>query len=132
MPWEEIGLCGGDGKVYEKEWVTLTLRMGLSYIRFMCGEAPEGCKLGLYWFRFDGDRQHEVALFWNSKLIKRAPRRYLWKCRQAVAIFDQTVPWRRLRKEKVEPDLCVPSLKEERKERRDFETAHRNVLAKGS
>ena len=130
MPWEEIGLSGGDGKAYEKEWGTLTRRMGLSYIRFMCGEAPKGCKLGLHWFSIDGTRQHEVALFWDPNVIKRAPRRYLWKCQWALSIFDETVPWRRLRKEKVEPPY-VPTLKEMRKERRDFETAHRHVLATG-
>lgn len=129
MPWEEIGACGGDGKVSEREWGTLARRMGLSYIRFICGEAPTGCRLALHWFNFNGDRQHEVALFWDPKVIKRAPRRYLWKCQQAIAIFDQTVPWRRLRREKVELDLHVPSLNDMRKERREFQAAHRSMLA---
>jgi hypothetical protein len=132
MPWEEIGLSGGDGKAYEAEWGTLTLQMGLSYTRFICGQPPKGCKLGLHWFSFDGGRQHSVALFWDPYVIKRAPRRYIWKCQWALAIFDETVPWRKLRKEKVEPSH-VPTLKEMREFEIDFENAHRNALAtKGS
>lgn len=127
MPWEEIGLSGGDGKAPEKEWRTLTLRMGLSYTRFICGNAPKGCKLGLHWFSFDGDRQHSVALFWDSNVIKRPPRRYIWKCQRALEIFDETVPWRKLRKQNVEP-RHVPTLKEMRKEERDFDAAHRQFL----
>jgi hypothetical protein len=128
MPWEEIGVCGGDGKAYENEWGPLTLQMGLSYTRFVCGEAPKGCKLGLHWFSFKGTRQHEVALFWNPDVIKRAPRRYIWKCQWVLNIFDETVPWRKLRKEKVKPPR-VPTLGEMRDFEIMVEDAHRSVLA---
>lgn len=128
MPWEEIGLSGGDGKAYEKEWGTLTLRMGLSYMRFICGDPPKGCKLALHWFSIEGGRQHAVALFWDPNAIKRAPRRYVWKCQRALEVFDETVPWRTLRKEKVEPRY-VPTLKEMRDFEIAVENAHRKVLA---
>lgn len=105
MPWEEIGPCGGDGKAYEREWGTLTRRMGLAYVRFVCGEPPKGCRLALKWFSIQGTRQHEAALFWDPRIIKRAPRAYIWRCQQAIAIFDESVPWRRLRKERVKPRL---------------------------
>ena len=128
MPWEEIGLSGGDCKAYEKEWGTLALRMGLSYTRFICGEPPKGCKLALHWFRIDGDRQHAVALFWNPDIIKRAPRRYIWKCQWALGIFDECVGWRKLRKEKVKP-RHVPTLKEIRDFEIEFENVHRHAKA---
>ena len=103
MPWEEIGHCGGDGKAYEREWGTLTRKMGLSYIRFICGEPPIGCRLGLKVFLIDSTKQHMAALFWNLQLIKKAPRSYIWQCQQALAIFDEAVQWRRLRKDRVKP-----------------------------
>ena len=112
MPWVEIGPCGGDGKTYEHEWGTLTRRMGLSYIRFVCGEAPKGCRLALKWFNIDRTRQHEIALFWNPALTKRMPRNYINRCQQALAIFDETVPWKKLRKERVRPDLDITIPKE--------------------
>lgn len=127
MPWEEIGLSGGDGKGYEKEWGTLTLRMGLSYMRFICGDPPKGCRLALHWFSIEGSRQHAVALFWDPNVIKRAPRRYIWKCQRALEFFDETVPWRKLRKEKVEPRY-VPTLKEMRDLEIEVDDAHREVL----
>ena len=102
MPWERIGPCGGDGKPYESEWGTLTRRMGLSYVRFLCGEPPYGCRLSLHWFTLGGTRQHEIALFWDPKQRKGAPRRYIWRCEEAAAIFDETVPWRRLRPDRIE------------------------------
>lgn len=113
MPWEEIGLCGGDGKAYEREWGTLTRRMGLAYVRFVCGEPPRGCRLALKWFSIQGTRQHLAALFWDPRIIKKAPRAYLWRCQQAIVIFDEGVPWRRLRKERVAPKLfSLKSLRE--------------------
>ena len=105
MPWEEIGLCGGDDKAYEREWGMLTRRMGFSYARFICGKPPTGCRLALKWFIIDGTRQHAAALFWDPRLIKRAPRNYIWRCQQAIIIFDESIPWRKLRKDRVEPNL---------------------------
>ncbi len=107
MPWEEIGQCGGDGKPYEREWGTLTRKMGLSYVRFVCGEPPKGCRLGLHWFQINGRRQHEIALFWEARRVKRVPRSYIWRCEQAAAIFDESIPWKRLRRDRVK----LPSLK---------------------
>ena len=127
MPWEAIGLSGGDGKAFETEWGTLTLRMGCSYVRFISGEPPKGCKLGIHWFRYCDSGQYEVGLFWNPNEIKQAPRRYIWKCQRALEIFDETVPWRKLRKEAVEP-THVPTVKEMQKERREFDAAHREFI----
>ena len=129
MPWEEIGVCGGDGKAFEMEWGALTLRMGLSYMRSICGEPPKGCKLGIHWFPICESGQYEVGLYWNPKVIKRVPQRYIWKCQWVLAIFDETVPWRKLRREKVEPSY-VPTVKEIQQERREFEAAHRAMLSR--
>ena len=103
MPWERIGPCGGDGKPPEEEWRTLTNKMGLAYVRFICGEPPKGCKLQLHWFTWEGTRHHEIGLFWNPHIIRRAPWRYIFKCNAAIAIFDWEVPWIKLRKDKVLP-----------------------------
>ena len=46
-----------------------------------------------------------VGLFWNPRIIKRAPRAYIWRCQQVIGIFDETVPWRRLRKNRVKPRI---------------------------
>ena len=119
MPWEEIGPCGGDGKLPEKEWRALTNKMGLSYVRFICGEPPKGCKLGLHWFTWKEIRQHSIALFWDPVVAKRAPSRYLSKCFEAVAIFDCAVPWKKLRKDKVLPLKIYTQ-----KEWREIERSH--------
>ena len=103
MPWEEIGHCGGDGKAYEREWGTLTRKMGLAYVHFICGEPPKGCRLALKWFIVNSTRQHMAALFWDPKQFKRAPHPYIRQCQEAIAIFDESVPWRKLRKDRVQP-----------------------------
>ncbi len=105
MPWVEIGPCGGDGKSYEKEWGTLTRQLGFLYLRFICGAPPKGCKLGLRFFVINDTKQHEVALYWNRSIRKGLPRAYIAKCQNALAIFDENIPWHQLRKDCVNPRI---------------------------
>lgn len=112
MPWARIGASGGDGKAYESEWGTLTRRMGLAYVRFICGAPPKGCKFVLHWFNICDTRQHEVALFWDPRLTNRIPRAYIFRCMEALAHFDCSIPWRKLRKDQVWPSVNIPAPKE--------------------
>ena len=59
------------------------------------------------WFVIEDGRQHEVALHWDPKMRKRAPRAYINRCQNAVIMLDESVPWHKLRKDRVKSSLNV-------------------------
>jgi hypothetical protein len=96
MPWESIGDCGHSTTPGD----TFEFKLGIEYLKLVCGKVPKGCELGVMWRDFDGmeygeiiSLPSEVGLFWDANEISDAPWEYISRCETALSIFHESVNW---------------------------------------
>ncbi len=55
MPWEDVGSCGSGQLPNDRDWIVHCYEMAISYLKFILGDSPEGCELGVMW------HEHELG-----------------------------------------------------------------------
>lgn len=93
MPWEHVGDCGDGQLPHEREWVLTQLKLGLTYLKGVCGEAPEGCELDIEWHEHELVDYPTISLWWDPEVQTDAPWAYISRCEVALAAFDGAVNW---------------------------------------
>ena len=68
MPWENIGECG-EADLRERERMIAEVKLGAQYVKLICGQPPQVCKVDAMWHEHDVGEYATVGLFWvHSKL----------------------------------------------------------------
>jgi hypothetical protein len=95
MPWEDIGGCGDGQLPQDREWLVCQLEIGIRYLRFVCGEPPKGCELGVMWHEHDICDYPSIGVCWDVGQAESldAPWEYIEECRVALETFDEVVRW---------------------------------------
>lgn len=92
MSWEIIGCCGSGQSREDKDWNEFCQNMGVAYLRFVAGEMPDGCELGVIWHEDEEGEYPVVALRWGPPR-NEAPAEFIHKCEILLYNFDESVTW---------------------------------------
>jgi hypothetical protein len=92
MPWEEIGECGG-ADLTERDRMIAEVKLGVQYVKLICGPPPQGCKIDAMWHEHDSGEYATVGLFWDPLQISDAPWDYISRAEHALSRFDDSVDW---------------------------------------
>ena len=101
MPWEHIGECGDADAAYERDRMVAEVRLGVAYVKLICGEPPPGCKIGPMWHEAEEGSYATVGLHSDGEL-DRAAWAYIGLAERALSRFDQAVDWEPLDEEEDE------------------------------
>lgn len=93
MSWESIGSISTGEMPYEEAWIVFGLNLAKQYVKFVCGEAPPGSKLGIMWHEHELGRYPSLGL-WSED---EPPWDYLDACERALDVFDEAAAWHELK-----------------------------------
>ncbi len=93
MPWEHIGDCGNGRIPEDHDWIIFCLELGISYLKQVCGDPPNGCKLGVMWDEHELGDYPSIGLHWEGSTPPDAPWDYIDRCESALRLFDRAVEW---------------------------------------
>jgi hypothetical protein len=92
MPWENIGECGA-ADLSERERMIAEVKLGAQYVKLICGQPPQGCKVDAMWHEHDLGEYATVGLFWDPLQISDAPWDYISRAEDVLSCFDDSVEW---------------------------------------
>ena len=93
MPWESVGCVDTGEMPGDESWIRLAYRIAQKYVEFVCGQPPEGCKLGIM------ENEHELGSYpslgiWYEYLV---PSDYIRHCERTFEVFEESIDWYRLK-----------------------------------
>jgi hypothetical protein len=106
MPWEDIGSCGNGQLPNDMEWNMYCYSMALSYLKFVIGDPPAGCDLGIMWNEHELGEYPSVGVWWGPPQMD-IPQEYISRCEFALEKFDDSIAW-----SEIEPDAIDEELNE--------------------
>ena len=104
MPWENIGDCGSGQLPNDRDWIVHCYEMAVSYLKFILGDPPEGCELGIMWHEHELGDYPSVGVHWDSPQSD-APWEYINKCETLLMKFDEAVNWYDISPDRVYEDI---------------------------
>ena len=90
MPWESIGVCGAADAIRQQERMVAEVKLGVAYVRLICGEPPARCKLGVMWRESDSVSYASVGLYYDTE---GAPWDCIGVAERVLSRFDEVVDW---------------------------------------
>jgi len=96
MPWEHIGDNFNGYWPEDSKWISIQANLAIEYLKFICGDPPEGCKLDM------SMREHElgdyptISLWWGDDLSQYPPMEYVNKCQNVYDAWNSKINWSEL------------------------------------
>jgi hypothetical protein len=92
MPWNNVGGCSSGQMPGDRDWIVFCYEMAISYLDFVLGDPPHGCKLGVMWHEYELGEYPSISICWEHPQSAPA-REYIQKCEVALSKFDQAIAW---------------------------------------
>lgn len=77
----------------ERDRMIAEVRLGVQYVKLICGEPPAGCRVGVMWHGHNSGEYATVGLFGEPLQISDAPWGYISRAEDALSRFDDSVDW---------------------------------------
>lgn len=90
MSWESIGSVGDGQMPEDRDWILFCCDLALLYVKFVCGDPPSGCELGVMW------HEHELGEYPSLGVSSgefEPPWDYINQCEAALERFGDAVSW---------------------------------------
>ena len=94
MPWEYIGECGSGNMPEDDTWIDYCLEAGMNYLRFVLGEPPAGCELGIMMNDHDLGGYPSIGVYWAFPAD--TPYDYISRAEDLLSTFNDSVAWERI------------------------------------
>lgn len=93
MSWESIGSTNTGQMPDDEAWILFSIGLAKQYVLFVCGDPPEGSKLGVMW------HDHELGSYPSLGVWTEydPPWDYINACERALEIFDESTEWYQLK-----------------------------------
>ena len=104
MPWENIGSCGTGQIPGDRKWIIQCYEMALSYLKFLMGDPPEGCEIGIMWHEHELGDYPSIGLHWEYPHTD-APWDLINKYETVLERFNEAIDW-----SAIEPDTIYEEL----------------------
>ena len=92
MPWEYVGECGSGDMPKDVEWIDYCLEAGMNYLRYVLGEPPAGCELGIMMNDHELGNYPSVGVYWSFP-VDEAPWEYINRAEDLLSEFDDATDW---------------------------------------
>lgn len=93
MTWESIGSTNTGQMPDDEAWILFSIGLAKQYVLFVCGDPPEGSKLGVMW------HDHELGSYPSLGVWTEfdPPWDYINACERALEVFDESTEWYQLK-----------------------------------
>jgi hypothetical protein len=94
MPWEYIGECGSGDMPEDQEWIDYCLEAGMNYLRFVLGEPPDGCELGIMMNDHELGNYPSIGVYWSFPAD--GPWEYISRADDLLSTYNHSIEWEKI------------------------------------